>query len=167
MFVETISVPNNSQPITNGYFDIYPVSTNYDSPCKLRIISCRPELDIIYFQLSQFIQARFIIQDYPPSLSTLPLKELYELKAIEKKDYVPSTEPDLPDPDNKKRYGAEKNLSKNDVKKHIKRCRAAMTRGTTIEDYYDSVLNKICSLDTFKKWMKDKKFKEKIPQDIP
>jgi len=69
------------------------------------------------------------------------------------------------------KYGTYRNLTTNDVRKLVKDCRAFMDEGGTIASFYESKVKiETCSINTFRIWMKNPKFRDSettIPQNTP
>lgn len=151
------------EKIINGYTEITPLSLNHNTDVRLRIVSCREELDLLYFQLSQRIQARFIIPDIEYAVAMIPWSEFVE------KGYVTSTvsdpaeilrHSDKPD-DVVPRYGTKRDLSKADVRRAIRSCRTWMNRGGTAESWLNGChywREPKCSIDTLYKWLQNPEF---------
>lgn len=149
-----------NEKIVNGYIEITPLSLAPNSDANLRIVSCREELDLLYFQLSQRIQARFLIPDIDYSVAMIPWAEFVE------KGYISSENTDpvdllykLNNPDDTvMKYGTDRDLTKADVIRAVRSCRAWMARGGTAESWlYDSDYwrEPKCSLDTLYKWLQN------------
>jgi hypothetical protein len=158
----------NSQPkekIINGYVEINSLTISDTEAVNLRIISCRHELNLLFFQLSQRIQAKFIVKGYPPEILTTPWRELITKGYISP---LTNDENDLllmKDVDPKKRvgkYGTDRDLTTEQVINIVSICRDYQARGGTIGSYYNDVLQPSVrdkfSLETLKGWLKRKKF---------
>lgn len=150
----------NSSRIINGYIDIIPLGLDPDSGVYLRIVSCRYELDLLFFQLSQRVQAKCLIPEFLPQVLTTPINELVEQGVLSPNKI--SLEELINNPksaaDTVEKYGTERNLTLTQVCNLVKRCREFMKRDGTIEAFYNLYVTKYCTLGTFKDWMKNKKF---------
>lgn len=162
----------STEKIINGFFEINTESLTDDRPVNIRLVSCRQILDLLFFQLSQRIQAKFIIRDYPPDVLTTSWKELIA------QGFISPLSPNvndvlldkIPDPKGKVgKYGTERKLTEEQVRDIVAGCKSSRERGATIEWYYDSLPTSIKSqfaLGTLKDWVKDPRFK-KLPRDFP
>ena len=157
---------NQSDKIINGYFEISVPSITDKKPINFLLVSCRLELDLLFFQLSQRIQAKCIIKDYPPAILATPWKDLIKDGLISP---LTSTLTDLlvmresdPSKDVGK-YGTNRNLSVSDVKLLVQKCIEYQARGGTIKAFYMTLLSEATqnsfTLETFKSWVKNKKFR--------
>jgi hypothetical protein len=148
----------------HGYIEVNPVLLTQDKPINLRIVSCRPELDLLYFQISQQIQAKSIIPNFPSGVLVTPWKDLVRDGLIVPNKYTPEDIfSDLPDPENiVKKYGTYRDLTANDVRLYVLRCRQAKDKGYTVEEYHKTLgSSPPFSLETFKKYRNNPKFTPK------
>lgn len=172
--------PVNAGPpgsrIINGYIEITGVSISEEAPSTVRLISCRQELDLLFFQLSQRLQAKFIIKGFPPELLTTAWRELAA------KGYITPLAGTLDDvfSDGSAdprgvvgKFGRNRDLTLEDVTRIVSRCREFQARDGTIEAYYNHVLagslTDKFALGTLKGWLKDPRFKEakEVPRNLP
>jgi hypothetical protein len=66
-----------SEKLINGYIEISPVSLDRKrKPVHVRIVSCRPELTQLWFDLSQYIKASILIPNIPVDIIVTPLNKL-------------------------------------------------------------------------------------------
>ena len=147
--------------IFNGYVEFDSESGISDEPIELRIVSCRPELDLLYFQLSQLIQARFLLPNYPPELLVIPWQELLQKGMITPgKESMEDLLSQLPDPDDTiKKYGTEGKLTRNDVRRHVAACREFLGHNGTIKEYHNNLGgNPPFAFETFRDYMKNPDF---------
>lgn len=151
-----------AEKIINGFIEINTKLISDDRPVIVHLVSCRQILDLLFFQLSQRIQAKFIIRDYPPDVLTTSWKELIAQGFISP---LSTTEKDIllekiTDPKGKvPKYGTDRNLTEEDVRRIVKKCQWYQVNGT-IEMYYQNLPEYVRSqfaFDTLKGWLK--KFK--------
>jgi len=148
--------------IINGYIEINPLSLDPVSKVEIRIVSCREELDILYFQLSQRLQAKFIIPEFPADIINVPWKDLVEQGVIRpRKTDLHEIIYNPPNPDDtEKKYGTDRNLTKTDVRRIVMRVKAYQNNGGTVEGYYTNETNNPqYELETLRAWMKNPDFK--------
>jgi len=150
------------EKIVNGYLDLINSPEDADRIEQLRIVSCRPELDILFFQLSQQIQARYVLPGYPPDILAIPLSELLEQGLISSHaSSMSEMLAQFPDPDDTvKKYGTDRNLTASDVRRHVRRCLAYKENGGTVRGYHENLGP--CppfALETLRSWLKDPRFK--------
>ena len=139
------------------------VSLSPYGTCKLTHYFVSTRIKLLFFQLSQRIQAKFIVKGYPPELLTTPWRELIA------KGYVSpliNDENDLllmKDVDPKGvvgRYGTDRDLTTEQVIKIVAHCREYQLRGGTVGSYYNDRLQPNIrdkfSFDTLKSWLKNK-----------
>lgn len=154
----------NNQKLINGYTELIRVSLEFDTCTRVKIISCREELDLFYFQLSYRIQGKYLLPMLTSYAITVPWHELVEEGLVQ----APKNEildviykPADPD-DTAKRYGTDRDLTKNDIRNAIKACEEWQNRGQSMFSFfYDSghwIATK-CAYETFKKYCYDPKFK--------
>jgi hypothetical protein len=146
--------------------EIIPISLSEEKPVNFHLVSCRQELDLLFFNMSQRIQAKFIVEGYPPDVVTIPWRDLIAQGYISP---LATTQQDvlLDRPANIKatlgKYGTERYLSEEQVRAICIRCKAHQEHGGTIENYYNHVLSSSISdkfaLGTLKDWLKDKRFR--------
>jgi len=164
-----------AEKIINGFIEINTESITDDRPVHVRLVSCRQILDLLFFQLSQRIQAKFIIRDYPPDVLTTSWKELIAQGFISPlstnmNDVLLDK---IPNPKGKVgKYGTERKLTEEQVRDIVARCEGSRERGGTIEWYYNHLPPSIQSqftLGTLKDWVKNPKFKKpkKLPRNLP
>jgi hypothetical protein len=151
--------PNNKVII--GYIDIYPLSIFYKKPVKIRLVSCAEEFDLLFFLLSQRIQAKFIVTGYPPELLSTSWKELAAKGLL--KPLLTTMETTLLERLNNPKgkigeYGRDRDISGDEVKEIVNECRAYMGRDGTAKDYYETILRsdirEKCNFETFRGWLK-------------
>jgi hypothetical protein len=166
--------PKNDK-IINGYTEITTLSISEQKPINLRIVSCRSELDLLFFHLSQQIQAKFIIEGFPPDGTTLSWRELVSQGLISPLSTtttdvllsrIPNPEGEVP------RFGSDRDLTESQVIEIVSRCNSHRERGATIAWYYDhlpTILQDKFSLGTLKDWVKDPRFykAKKLPRKLP
>ncbi len=159
--------PNDK--IINGYVEVSQVLLMDDSPVHLRIVSCRPELDVLYFQLSQQIQASFIIPHFPADLLLIPWRQLLEEGFISAdKTKLQDLGEDSPDPDRElKRYGSDRSLTKADVRGYVRRALLYQKRNYSLEEYYSKLNEPNFSYETLRSWIKNPEFVPRPKNKIP
>jgi hypothetical protein len=124
----------------------------------LRIVSFRPELDLLFFLLSQHIQAKAIVPDFPPELIVIPWRELITEGVIGQK---PTNVSDLlsgvPDPDETySKFGTNRDLTANDVRRYTSKCNAYTKKGGSVKGYYQTLgTNPPFALETLRGWLKN------------
>ena len=66
-----------SEKLINGYIEVSPVSLDRKrKPVHVRIVSCRPELTSLWFDLSQYIKASILVPNFPVDIIVTPLNRL-------------------------------------------------------------------------------------------
>jgi len=162
-----IVTPENSfskQKLTNGYTEVFPLTLEAKSNSFFRIVSCREELDIFYFQLSQRIQAKYLLPNFTYEITTISWQELIRKIA----DNFHSNDPlefiNKPqDPKaTAKKYGTDRNLSEKDVRRYVRNCEQYRQNQGSIRAFYfdsESDISSYCEFDTFVKYCKDPRFK--------
>jgi hypothetical protein len=154
----------DSGKIINGYIEINQIYLDDDHLVDVRIVSCRPELDLLFFQLSQKVQARFIIPNFPPDVLTIPWRDLMEQGFINSKkiEVDDSLEEDQLNPDEiVERFGTDRNLTKNAVRRYVKQCRTFQNKGGTVKGYYITLgVFPPFSYETLRSWLKNPDFSE-------
>ena len=154
--------PQTGEKIINGYTEIATLSLSEKRPVSLRIVSCRIELDLLFFQISQRIQAKFILEGFPPEVLTTPWRELINKGVIVP---LPMSVEDvllnryLDPKDNIPKYGRHRDLSKNAVMGILKDCRAYKERGGTYQDFYNTILRSELrekfDYETLRSWLRN------------
>ncbi len=160
------SQDNQNNKIINGFFEISVPSITDKKPINFLLVSCRPELDLLFFQLSQRIQAKCIVKEYPPAILATPWRDLIKdglispltstyAEFLEMKESIPSK--DLG------KYGTYRDLSLGEVERLVQKCIAYQARGGTIRTFYENSLPESLqnrfTLETLKSWVKNKKFR--------
>jgi len=161
IFYPSDKSPESPDKLINGYIEIITLSILKDKPVRFRVVSCRRVLDLLFFQLSEIIQAKFIVGGYPPEVLTKPWRELITEGVIVP---VPTTIEDVlldkfTNPKGKTpKYGRNRKISKEEVKQVVEECRNYMEREGTIRDYYDTFLRSDirdqCEFETFRSWLR-------------
>jgi hypothetical protein len=65
-----------SEKLINGFIEVSPVSLNRKrKPVHVRIVSCRPELTSLWFDLSQYIKASILVPNFPVDIIVTPLNK--------------------------------------------------------------------------------------------
>jgi hypothetical protein len=156
------------EKIINGYVEINTPSLSNETPVNFLLVSCRRELDLLFFQLSQRVQAKFIVKDYPPGILATPWRDLVKDGLLSP---LTDSAADLlldkesnPSKDVGK-YGTNRDLSESAVKILVKSCIAYQNHGGTIRAFYENMLSDTTrnrfALETLKSWVKNKKFRPK------
>lgn len=148
------------EKILNGFIEINLSSLSNNQPVTVHLISCRQELDLLFFQLSQKIQAKFIIRDYPPDVVTTPWKELIAQGVISPlattmKDVLLDNNTDLKG--KVPRFGRDRDLSEEEVRRIVKNCHKHKDRGGTVKTYYNTLPEGIkvkFEFETLRTWLK-------------
>lgn len=157
VWIVTTENSANKQKLTNGYTELIPISLDSDSCTNVRIISCREELDLFYFQLSQRIQAKYLIPMLSSYATTIPWRELVEKGLVRPpKKEVLDIIYDAEDLDETaKKYGTKRELTKNDIRRAVKAYGEWRKRGGSMFTFYHdsghSIASK-CEYETFKKY---------------
>jgi hypothetical protein len=162
--------------VINGYFEISSVSLDRNrKPVNVRIVSHRSELTALWLDLVQYIKVGLLIPGYPPSYFVTPLsKQIVLVEGIPISDVGSMNNssskiedeiqsPILPNPDDiVKKYGKYRNLTKSQVRQHVKQCRDYQRKGLTLMDYYASLDSGYqFSIETLRSWTKNPDFRPK------
>lgn len=151
---------------TLGYVEINPVYISEEKPVRFRLISCQEPYNLLFFELSQRIQAKFILQNIPYARLETPWQEFLSQGLI---NFLPNEDEELLldnsfDPKEElPKYGTDRDLSKKEVTLFVKKCRAYMTAGGTKRQFYEETLSSETkdkfAFETLRDWMNDPKFK--------
>lgn len=158
---------NNQQQekLINGFIEINTIFIADEKPVNFRLVSCRQVLDLLFFQLSQRIQAKFIIRDFPPDVLTTPWKDLITQGLISPLSTTVEglllnkvTNPKGKVP----KYGTFRDLTEEEVVAIVAKCKIYQKSSWTVRSYYEKVLTDEVrgrfSLGTLIDWGKNKKF---------
>lgn len=158
-----------------GYVDMFSLSIHYKSPVKIRIVSCGEEFDILFFMLSQRIQAKFIIIGFPPEAPTIPWKDLAAQEYLKPltNTIEAAARNRLENPAlYMGKYGHYRTISENEVRDVVRQCENYVDNGGSISDFYrealKSSIRQECDLETFRGWVKRfRKSKNKKKKNNP
>lgn len=156
----------NKNKIINGYIELNPVALAADSFTYMRIVSCREELDLFYFQLSVRIQSKYLLPYLSFYGATIPWEELVEKGYIfpPKKEALDIIYSPLDPDETAKKYGTNGRLTKNDIRRAVKACEEWQKRGGSVRTFYTdsghSITNE-CEYDTFVRYAKNPTYKSK------
>lgn len=157
---------NQSDKIINGYFEISVPSITDKKPINFLLVSCRLELDLLFFQLSQRIQAKCIVKDYPPEILATPWMDLIKEGLISPLTSTQAELLEMREPILSKdlgKFGTYRDMSLDEVKKLVRACITYQKRGGSIRTFYENSLpeslQKKFAFETLKSWVKNKKFR--------
>jgi len=145
--------------ITHGYFDLNLMSSENSKPVFLRIVSCRDVLDGLFFIVSQRLQAKYLLPNFPPETFSVPLRELIESGFVSPEEL---NDKEIDPAKNVKKYGTDRDMTELEVGRLVKQCRHHQSKGGTTPSFYENLppatQNKF-ALGTLKDWVKNPKFK--------
>lgn len=164
-----IITPENSaskQKMTNGYSELFRTALESNFPTRVRIVSCREELDLFYFQLSHRIQAKYVQSSSLPNGTRIPAHELVEKQLInpQKKDVTDEIRSAVDIDNIRRRYGTEGKMTKNEIRRSVKNFwKRKNEEKVSLPDYYkysgDPVCGK-CAFWTYKQYVYNPKYRE-------